>query len=398
MVDLPDETDDTDYVVSFMMSVVDQFSISPAQTQVALVVYNEETSTEIKLDDFSSAGSLKDALEARLISASARTGDASSHDTGEGLRRCRKVIYFQPNGDRDDDVSENVVILITGNEPDSASNARSQANKLRENAKIVAVGIGSAFSNPSLLNDIGEGEYVVFDTYEDLDDGWAQVVRKSTDEIATDTPDDDGEQCDSDSMLDVVFVVDSSGSICPSRDECDNYLLMKAFMKNLVSELEIEETGTRIGLVLFSYTAKNMFFLKDFDEEEDVFDAIDDLPYEDGKTNISGGLWLMSEVQFTTENGDRKDARNVAIVITDGNANEEAEHTVTRAKHAKSQGITIFSVGINATRDLNEDELKAISSEPQRKNSNYFISPNFEALSSIAAAVLSAVICEGNYN
>ncbi len=52
----------------------------------------------------------------------------------------------------------------------------------------------------------------------------------------------------------------------------------------------------------------------------------------------------------------------------------------------------MFAIGV--TDKLDEDELQAISSEPQKINQNYFVSPSFEALIDIEAIVTSA-ICPG---
>ena len=46
--------------------------------------------------------------------------------------------------------------------------------------------------------------------------------------------------------------------------------------------------------------------------------------------------------QFTTANGDRMEAPNVAIVLTDGVSNVDKQNTIPAANAAKTDGITII--------------------------------------------------------
>ena len=61
-------------------------------------------------------------------------------------------------------------------------------------------------------------------------------------------------------LLDLVFIVDGSGSICendPSfrSGSCDNWRFVITFMVNIVETLGIDQGRTRVGLVLFSTDA-----------------------------------------------------------------------------------------------------------------------------------------------
>lgn len=46
-----------------------------------------------------------------------------------------------------------------------------------------------------------------------------------------------------------------------------------------------------------------------------------DLRYQGGRTNTGAAIKYMRNTMFTSGNGDRPDAPNVAIVITDGGSN-----------------------------------------------------------------------------
>ena len=69
------------------------------------------------------------------------------------------------------------------------------------------------------------------------------------------------------------------------------------------------------------------------------------LPYIEGFTNTSGGLRLMRTVQFTPGLGDRPDAPNVAVVITDATSNKDQNLTIPEALAAQAAGVTMFTIG-----------------------------------------------------
>lgn len=82
-------------------------------------------------------------------------------------------------------------------------------------------------------------------------------------------------------------------------------------------------SGTRIGVVIYSLEAQNLFYLNSFSSLDQIKNAIMTAPYKGSYTNTSGGIRAMTFEQFTEDNGDRPNVPNVAIVITDGIANRD---------------------------------------------------------------------------
>jgi hypothetical protein len=184
-------------------------------------------------------------------------------------------------------------------------------------------------------------------------------------------------------QLDLVFVVDSSGSIQFASNA--NWGIIKDFMVDIVSRLTIGTSDTQIGVVLFSNNAENVFYLNSFSNGGDVTNAIQQLPYLDGSTNTQAGILKMLSEQFVVSRGDRSGAQNVAIVITDGESTVNPENTIPAAMQARNADVSIFSIGIGDR--INEAELRLMSSVPQARDTNYFLSPTFDALSSISSAI-----------
>ena len=190
--------------------------------------------------------------------------------------------------------------------------------------------------------------------------------------------------------LDIVMVVDSSGSIRdnnPTDGSYDNWALLLDFLVDIVNRFRIGPDYTQIGLVVYSEYAFNQFYLNTYQDKDSMINAIRSMRYLGSFTNTSGGLRKMHSEQFTFERGDRSNRENIAIVITDGVSNREAENTITEAEKAHNKSIKIFSLGI--TNSIDRNEVRRISSLPQELNRNYFFAESFQqsALSNVLVQV-----------
>ena len=183
------------------------------------------------------------------------------------------------------------------------------------------------------------------------------------------------------SVLDLVFVVDSSGSIeeaNPTDGSFDNYELLKTFVSNIIGLLDIGEDKVRVGLVRFSNFVNSEFYLNTTFVKSELQNRVLNMDFIGGTTNTSGALREMRLHQFVEVNGDRPDVPNVAVIITDGASNEDQDQTIPEAQLAHEAGIQIISVGI--TDKINRTELEQISSPPQELGKNYFVSDDFMSL------------------
>ena len=189
-------------------------------------------------------------------------------------------------------------------------------------------------------------------------------------------------------IMDLVFVIDSSGSIRDHKpdDGSDNWNHILQFIVDLVDGLSVGEDKTRVGAVKFSNTGESVFYLNTHYDVASLKQEILDMIYVGGNTNTSGGLREMVTNQFISSAGDRRDVQNVAIVITDGVSTYDKLRTVPDAVEARASGIKIFSVGI--TESIDENELRLMSSIPQEKGKNYFTSTSFQALNLIKDSIL----------
>ena len=185
-------------------------------------------------------------------------------------------------------------------------------------------------------------------------------------------------------MIDLVFVVDNSGSIRDNNVEGqpDNYEQIQEFIVSIIEELTIGSEATLVGLVRFSDDAKHEFFLNTFpDDKQALISAVRAIGYDRSNTNTAAGIRAMDDVQFSSTNGDRPNVQNVAIIITDGVSTVDTLDTIPAAEDARDNGIRIFSVGI--TNATNEAELRLMSSPPHQENVNWFSATDFSTLNMV---------------
>ena len=99
-------------------------------------------------------------------------------------------------------------------------------------------------------------------------------------------------------VADIVFVLDSSGSIGQA-----NWELMLNFTESIVTEFTVGPDNVQIGVSYYGNEARLAFHLNTYDNEQDVLDAISRIPWLDQNTNTSGGIRLMHRDMFVSANG-----------------------------------------------------------------------------------------------
>jgi Mg-chelatase subunit ChlD len=108
--------------------------------------------------------------------------------------------------------------------------------------------------------------------------------------------------------LDIVFVVDSSGSWTEK-----GYGVLKQWLENYVQNYDLSEQKAKIGVVEFSKEAHTVQPLTH--DKSAVEDSLkNNLKFRRGLTDMAKGLLLAEKL---LENG-RKDAQSQVIVLTDG--------------------------------------------------------------------------------
>ncbi|XP_052212502.1 collagen alpha-1(XIV) chain-like [Dreissena polymorpha] len=170
-------------------------------------------------------------------------------------------------------------------------------------------------------------------------------------------------------LADVIFVIDQSESISE-----DNFKKIKNFMKKLSGQMDHRGT-TRIGSVSYNHFTFINFHLDAFTQANEILKAIDDIPYRRGSTNTAAGIKVAHDEMFIPSKGDRADAPDIMIVMTDGQSDDPV-NTANQAKIAHNDNIRTVVIGIGEA--VNITELQLISSNPAE---DLFLAKNFDCSS-----------------
>lgn len=101
-----------------------------------------------------------------------------------------------------------------------------------------------------------------------------------------------------------------------------------------------------------------------YQDRNSLLNAIDNIPYvSGGSTNITAGLVTLRN-QIFGQNGDRYDAANRAVIITDGPAPDDSSPLQSIMNRLQGDGVTTLSVGI--TEQATDDLLRLLSSQPKQ--------------------------------
>ncbi|KAI8499218.1 biological adhesion [Branchiostoma belcheri] len=150
--------------------------------------------------------------------------------------------------------------------------------------------------------------------------------------------------------VDLVFVVDGSGSVGATEFE-----KVKTFMKNVVSQFPISATDTKVGVIQYSSTVQEEFSLNAHYTKAAVLNAIDNIVYMGGGTLTGAAITYMKDFsQF------RPNVQKIAIVVTDGQSSDDV---AAPSQAAQNLGITMYAIGVGGNVD--QAELNQIASTSQ---------------------------------
>lgn len=91
--------------------------------------------------------------------------------------------------------------------------------------------------------------------------------------------------------------------------------MVKNFVSEIINELDVGLSKTRVALIYFSDNSEIHFDLNDYERKEDVLQAVKSIPYLQGRTNIASALKQVRESIFNGRDGDRSNIPNHCIGI-----------------------------------------------------------------------------------
>ncbi|XP_057624395.1 collagen alpha-6(VI) chain [Chionomys nivalis] len=348
LIDGSGNTQPTDFheMKTFLSDVVAMFNIAPHKVRVGAVQYADTWDLEFEISKYTNKPDLGKAIEnIRQMGGNTNTG-AALNFTLKLLQKAKKQ--------RGNKVPCHLVILTNGMSQDSVLEP---AHRLREeNIRVHAIGVKEA--NQTQLREIAGEEKRVYYVHEF--DALRDIRNEVVQEICA-------EEACRDMKADIMFLVDSSGSIGP-----ENFSKMKTFMKNLVSKSQIGADRVQIGVVQFSHENKEEFQLNTFMTQSDISSAIDQMTHI-GETTLTGSALSFVSQYFSPDKGARPNVRKFLILITDGEAQDLVREP---AAALRRDGVIIYSVGVFGS---NVTQLEEISG----KREMVFYVENFDILQHI---------------
>ncbi|XP_025020571.1 collagen alpha-1(XXVIII) chain isoform X2 [Python bivittatus] len=189
--------------------------------------------------------------------------------------------------------------------------------------------------------------------------------------------------------LELVFVIDSSESVGP-----ENFERIKRFVKTMIDAVTVNQATARVGIINFSLKVDVVSTLQQFPSKDSLKSAVDAMQYHGEGTYTATAISKAIDIFQMARQGVRK----VAVVITDGQADQRDPHTLEAVvKDAHALNIEIFVIGVVHKTDPNFEnfrkEMDVIASDPDSEH--VYQIDDFMTLQALEDKIFKQ-ICENN--
>ncbi|XP_053786274.1 collagen alpha-4(VI) chain isoform X4 [Desmodus rotundus] len=361
-------------VVHFLKTTVSSLSIHPDLVRIGLVFYNEEPRLEFSLDTFQTPAKILEHLG--KLTYQDKRGRAK---TGAALDFLRNEVFVREKGSRAEPGVRQIAVVIT--EGFSQDNVSRPASLLRrKGVTIYAVGTQLASESGDLEKIASYPPWkhaIHLESFLQLSTVGSMIKNQLCPEIVSKgipfTEMDNALQkgCVHIEEADIYFLIDGSGSI-----RQDDFLQMKAFMKEVIKTFHIGPDRVQFGVVQYSDQINSEFILGQYPSVTQLKVAVDGIQQSGGGTRTGQALRNMAQVFADTA---RDSAPWYLIVVTDGQSQDPVAEA---AKALRSNGVNIYAIGV---RDANTAELKEIAEDKM------FFVHEFDSLKAIQQEVVKDI-------
>lgn len=183
--------------------------------------------------------------------------------------------------------------------------------------------------------------------------------------------------------IDLVFMLDSAGTV-----HFERFQNLTNFAISVVNQMDVGPNQTRVALVYWGGEGYVGFLLNQYNNKQDVIQAIRNTPYLGNKTNTPSAFRTLRRIVLIEANGDRRDADNFVVFVANGESTVDPSLTIAEAIQSRLNGNHMITVGVEPQMQ-NSLELEAITSFPRDFNS--FYAPSFKALPNVTNGVVAAM-------
>ena len=179
--------------------------------------------------------------------------------------------------------------------------------------------------------------------------------------------------CKGCNKMDIAFILDSSGSVGISH-----FRLQIQFLKDFIQNFEISQKDSRIALIIYSSSVREIFNYEKYNSILEIENALDHVRYFSMGTNTADAIdYFISSVYPLTRK--EESIPKLLFLLTDGKSNQELNDVSQRLKTIP---INVISVGVGKSIDKNELELIA-----SKKENVFFINDFDKIISSLNTLV-----------
>uniref|UniRef100_G1LDX5 Collagen alpha-5(VI) chain n=1 Tax=Ailuropoda melanoleuca TaxID=9646 RepID=G1LDX5_AILME len=335
---------------TFMKSLLAKIQIGPDRTHIGVIQFSDKTREEFQLNKYFTQNEISDAIDRMsLIDKNTLTGNALiSVDQ-----------YFTPAKGARIGIKKFLILITDGEAQDAV---RDPAKALRDKG-VVIFSVGVYGANRTQLEEISGDGNLVFqvESFDDLKAIESKLIFRV---CAL-------HDCKNIKVLDIVFVLDHSGSI--NTQEQEN---MMALTIHLVKKADVGSDRVRIGALKYSDYPEILFHLGKYSNRSSVIEHLRRRRSTGGDTYTARAL-DHTNMMFTEEYGSRiqQNVKQMLIVITDGVSHDRNLLNETALK-LRNKGIDIYAVGVGQADQL---ELEAMAGN----KSKTFHVDNFNKLKDI---------------
>ena len=142
--------------------------------------------------------------------------------------------------------------------------------------------------------------------------------------------------------MDLAFLVHTSSNI-----DGQQYQYYKEYMRETIAGADIDGGKVRVGVVIYRHDGSVIFPLDRHMTKSDLSSAIDNLPLmASDNANVVAGIDTVKDKLFSPEGGDRDEAPNGVIVLTDSDSYMNQEDIPRAAHELRDSGAKVVTKGI----------------------------------------------------
>ncbi|KAM9308135.1 collagen alpha-6(VI) chain [Gastrophryne carolinensis] len=340
---------------TFMKSLVNKTEVGPDRVQFGIVQFSDTPMEVLQL----SKNGTKDIIYNAIDNMN---HIAQNTFTGKALTFVNQ--YFKEEKGARPKIKKFLILITDGEAQDEV---KAPAEALR-NSGVIVLSVGIFNANKSQLLEIsGKVEHVRYlETFDKLDTVEEALI------FGICSPE---KECSRIQVADIVFVIDSSGSINPQQ-----YSTMKNFIISLVNKSDVGPTKVQFGALKYSDDPQRLFYLNQYKSKREIIEAIQNDPPLGGNTYTAEALDFSNQF-FTEKHGSRQRSGvpQILMIITDGESHDRDKLNET-ARALQDAGVVLYAIGVAQAQT---EELQTMAGTKGK----WFFVENFDGLKDILTNV-----------